>query len=207
MIETKDITKTYGTGENSFQALKGVSFAIEDGEFVAIMGPSGSGKSTLMHILGCLDTPFSPPGPHRLTTVDQSNTTAGPSQHPVPEAGVRPSRPPSSPLDLTGGQIQWSNPTEPDSKPDRSRQHRAVRLTGARRHLATSDRRLAARVALPVPRSSDARRRIGLAPPIRGDRSERPRSLAADRSVLKGGQTWAWRRPSPGRSGDRAEEQ
>ncbi len=57
MIEVKDITKTYDSGENSFQALKGVSFSIKDGEFVAIMGPSGSGKSTLMHILGCLDTP------------------------------------------------------------------------------------------------------------------------------------------------------
>lgn len=59
MIEVKDITKTYGNGETAFQALKGVSFTIKDGEFVAIMGPSGSGKSTMMHILGCLDTPTS----------------------------------------------------------------------------------------------------------------------------------------------------
>ena len=59
MIEIKNITKTYGSGDNAFQALKGVSFSIKDGDFVAIMGPSGSGKSTLMHIMGCLDTPTS----------------------------------------------------------------------------------------------------------------------------------------------------
>ncbi len=59
MIEIKNVTKTYDSGAAAFQALKGVSFSVRDGEFVAIMGPSGSGKSTLMHILGALDTPTS----------------------------------------------------------------------------------------------------------------------------------------------------
>lgn len=70
MIELRDITKTYGTGETAFQALKGISFSIAEGEFVAIMGPSGSGKSTLMHILGCLDTPTS--GTYTLAGKDVS---------------------------------------------------------------------------------------------------------------------------------------
>jgi len=59
MIEIKNITKTYHTGVEDFQALKGITFTIKDGEYVAIMGPSGSGKSTLMHILGALDSPTS----------------------------------------------------------------------------------------------------------------------------------------------------
>lgn len=59
MIEIKDVSKIYQSGNVAFNALNKVSFAINDGEFVAIMGPSGSGKSTLMHILGALDTPTS----------------------------------------------------------------------------------------------------------------------------------------------------
>jgi putative ABC transport system ATP-binding protein len=59
LIQLESITKTYDSGENAVQALRGVDVAIERGEFVSIIGPSGSGKSTLMHILGCLDTPTS----------------------------------------------------------------------------------------------------------------------------------------------------
>lgn len=59
MIEIRNVAKIYKTGDVDVQALRGVSFIIADGEFVAVMGPSGSGKSTLMHILGCLDSPTS----------------------------------------------------------------------------------------------------------------------------------------------------
>ncbi len=71
MIEVKNITKTYVTGEVETPVLRGVSFTIHDGEFVAIMGPSGSGKSTLMHILGALDTATS--GEYLLDNKDISD--------------------------------------------------------------------------------------------------------------------------------------
>lgn len=59
LIEFRGVTKVYGQGPASMQALRGIDMLIDEREFVAIMGPSGSGKSTCMNILGCLDTPTS----------------------------------------------------------------------------------------------------------------------------------------------------
>jgi putative ABC transport system ATP-binding protein len=71
IIETIDLMKDYGTGENQVRAVDSISIKIHEGEFVAIMGPSGSGKSTLMNILACLDRPTG--GQYILNGEDVSN--------------------------------------------------------------------------------------------------------------------------------------
>jgi putative ABC transport system ATP-binding protein len=74
LIEVENLSKTYELGGQKVQALRGVSFQIRRGEFVAIMGQSGSGKSTLMNLLGCLDLPSS--GTYRLTKINVATLTS-----------------------------------------------------------------------------------------------------------------------------------
>ncbi len=71
IISVKDLVKIYKTGDVELHALDGVSFDIQKGEFVCVMGPSGSGKSTMMNILGCLDVPTS--GVYELDGVNVKN--------------------------------------------------------------------------------------------------------------------------------------
>jgi len=73
LIELQGVTKVYGTGSATMQALRGVDLRIQRGEFVAIMGASGSGKSTCMNILGCLDTPTG--GEYRFQGVEVGSLT------------------------------------------------------------------------------------------------------------------------------------
>jgi putative ABC transport system ATP-binding protein len=68
VVRITDVTKVYTMGDQRVEALKGITFTVRQGEFIAIMGASGSGKSTCMNVLGCLDVPTS--GEYRLEGVD-----------------------------------------------------------------------------------------------------------------------------------------
>lgn len=76
ILELKNLCKTYGKGDTMVKALDNVSFSVEKGEFIAIVGPSGSGKSTLLHILGGVDVPTSGNVIIDKTDISQLNETA-----------------------------------------------------------------------------------------------------------------------------------
>jgi putative ABC transport system ATP-binding protein len=71
ILKVHNLSKVYGKGDTQIKALDDVSFSVQKGEFVAIVGPSGSGKSTLMHVIGCLDRPTS--GTYHLAGTDVSS--------------------------------------------------------------------------------------------------------------------------------------
>lgn len=73
MIQLSKVKKSYQIGKETFDVLRSIDLAIEEGEYVSIMGPSGSGKSTIMNIIGCLDRPTS--GSYRLAGEDVSSCT------------------------------------------------------------------------------------------------------------------------------------
>ncbi len=73
LIDLRGISRVYGEGETEVRALDGIDLAIDEGEFVAIMGPSGSGKSTAMNVIGCLDSPTS--GTYLFDGVEVANLT------------------------------------------------------------------------------------------------------------------------------------
>ena len=87
ILKVTELEKVYGTGENQVHALKGVSFTVSQGEFIAVVGTSGSGKSTLMNLIGGLDTPLGRlyPNPEtRYRLPDQKGTDHLPAaQHRV----------------------------------------------------------------------------------------------------------------------------
>ena len=81
IIQISDLMKIYQMGTQEVRALNGVSFDVEENEYIAIMGPSGSGKSTLMNLIGCLDTPTS--GTYILNNQDVLLSTILPSCSPM----------------------------------------------------------------------------------------------------------------------------
>ncbi|MCY1690954.1 ATP-binding cassette domain-containing protein [Exiguobacterium sp. SL14] len=87
LIEIERLSKTYTRGTETIEALKQVSFTLEEGGFIAIMGTSGSGKSTLLNILGALDAPTG--GTLTLKGKRQRDIFTEPADHAIPTARYR----------------------------------------------------------------------------------------------------------------------